>query len=318
MTFNLPTMMKAAVVDKAGPPDMVHITSVPVPHLTRDHVIIALDYASVGIWDAEQRSGAWGPVKPGTILGADGSGTVAAVSADVKRLQVGERVYSYSYANPHGGFHAEYVSVPADRVELVPDQLDQEVAGALPCVALTAHPGLRVLKVRRGETLLVFGASGGVGSLAVWLAAHATEATVVGTARPDAHDYVRALGAAHVVDPNSQRRDSVIREAAPKGFDVALVTANGQDLPAFLSHLRPNAPVAYPNGVEPEIHVDGHPSLPFDGEMSREAFELLNKAIGKRSIPLRVEVFALDRAADAHRRIEEGHVVGKIVLRIRG
>lgn len=76
--------------------------------------------------------------------------------------------------------------------------------------------------------------------------------------------------------------------------------------------------MAYPNGVEPEIHVDGHPSLPFDGELSREAFEQLNKAIGKRTLPLRVDVFALDRAADAHRRVEEGHVVGKIVLRIRG
>jgi NADPH2:quinone reductase len=317
MTSNLPTMMKAAVVDKAGPPNTIRIASVPVPRLTRDHVIIALDYASVGIWDAEQRSGAWGPVKPGTILGADGSGTVAAVSADVERLQIGERVYSYSYANPRGGFHAEYVSVPADRVELVPKQLDQEVAGAMPCVGLTAHSGLRVLKVGRSKTLLVFGASGGVGSLAVWLA-HTTGATVVGTARPDAHEYVRGLGAAHVVDPNSQRRDSAITGTAPKGFDAALVTANGQELPAFLSRLRPKAPVAYPNGVEPEIHVDGHPSLPFDAEMAREAFELLNEAVGKRSIPLRVEVFALDRAADAHRRIEEGHVVGKIVLRIQG
>jgi NADPH:quinone reductase len=82
--------------------------------------------------------------------------------------------------------------------------------------------------------------------------------------------------------------------------------------------LRPKASVAYPNGVEPEIHVDGHLSLPFDGKMSRGAFELLNKAIGKRTIPLRVDAFALDRAADAHRRIAEGHVVGKIVLRIRG
>jgi NADPH:quinone reductase len=318
MTSNLPTMMNAAVVDKAGPPGAVHITSMPVPRLTRDHAIIALDYASVGIWDAEQRSGAWGPVKPGTILGADGSGTIAAISPGVTRLQVGARVYSYSYENPHGGFHAEYVSVPVERVELVPDELDQKIAGAMPCVALTAHPGLHVLKVRRGETLLVFGASGGVGSLAVWLAAHAIGATVVGTARPDSHDYVRALGAAHVIDPYSPRCGSAIEAAAPNGFDAALVTANGEALPGFLSYLRPKGLVAYPNGVEPEIHIDGHPSLPFDGEMSHEAFEQLNKAIGKRTIPLRVEAFALDRVADAHRRVEEGHVVGRIVLRIRG
>jgi len=318
MTSNLPKMMKAAVVDKAGPPGAIHIKSVPVPHLSRDHVIIALDYASVGSWDVRERSGAWGPVKRGTILGADGSGTIAAVSSNVKRLRVGERVYSYSYGNPHGGFHAEYVSVPAERVARVPQQLDQKVAGAMPCVALTAQPGLRALKTKRGETLLVFGASGGVGSLVVWLAAHAIGATVIGTARPDAHNYLRRLGADHAIDPHSPRREAMIKRIAPEGFDAALVTANGDDLPAFLSHLRSHAPIAYPNGVEPEIHVDKHRSLPFDAEMSRKAFELLNKAIGKRTIPLEVEVFSLARVVDAHRRIERGHVKGKVVLRIQG
>src|SRR5260370_15581711 len=129
---DLPRTMKAAVIDKAGPPSAIHMASVPVPRLLRGHVIIALDYASVGSWDAQLRSGAWGPIKRGTILGADGSGTVVAVSSNVKRLRVGERVYSYSFGNPHGGFHAEYVSVPADRVKRVPKQLEQPVAGARP------------------------------------------------------------------------------------------------------------------------------------------------------------------------------------------
>lgn len=310
-------MMKAAVADKAGSPDVIHITAVPVPQLTHGHVIIALDYASVGSWDAQQRSGNWEPVKPGTIFGADGSGTVAAVGGGVTRLRVGERVYSFSYGNPLGGFHAEYVSVPADRVERVPEQLDQKVAGAMPCVALTAHAGLHVLKTKRGELLLVFGASGGVGSLAVWLAANAMGATVVGTGRPEAHEYLRRLGAAHAIDPRSPRRAAVIKEIARNGFDAVLATANGDDLPAFLSQLRSDAPIAYPNGVEPDIHIEAHPSLPFDGGMSREDFERLNEAIGTRSMPLRVEVFPLDRAVDAHRRIEQGRVEGKIVLRIR-
>src|ERR1700736_256613 len=217
MTNNLPKMMKAAVCDKAGPPNTIHIKSVPMPHLSRDHVIIALDYASVGSWDAMQRSGAWGPIKRGTILGADGSGIVVAVSSNVKRLRVGERVYSYSYGNPHGGFHAEYVSVPAERVERIPKQLDQKIAGAMPCVALTAHPGLRVLKTKRGKKLFVFGASGGVGSLAVWLAAQAIGATVMGTGRPDAHDYLRRLGADYAIDPRSPRREALIKQIAPEG-----------------------------------------------------------------------------------------------------
>jgi NADPH:quinone reductase len=317
MSSSLPKTMKAAVLDGAGPPDAFRIKQVELPRLTRNHVIIALDYASVGGWDAQTRSGAWGEVKPGTIVGADGSGTIAAVAADVEGLREGDRVYSFSYENPHGGFYAEYVSVPADRVSRVPPPLDQKVAGAIPCVALTAQSGLEALRLERGQTLLVFGASGGVGSLGVWLAANAVGETVVGTARPDAHEDVRKLGAADAVDPHSGERESEMKRVAPSGFDAALVTANAQALPAFLGHLRPSAAFAYPNGVEPEPRIEGHPGIAFDGAMSREAFERLNRAIGSRMIPLRIEVFSLDEVAAAHRRIEQGHVIGKIVLQIR-
>jgi NADPH2:quinone reductase len=301
MASDLPTMMQAAVIDKAGPPEGLHLASVPMPQLKPGHVIIALEYASVGPWDVHQRTGEWGPVKPGTILGADGSGTIVAVASDVTQLRAGERVYSYSYRS---GFYAEYVSVPAERVERVPDQLTQQIAGAMPCVALTAHAGLRTLKMKRGQRLLVFGATGGVGSFAVWFAAHENEATVIGTARPEMYDYLRELGGTPAIDSSD-------------GFDAILATVNANDLAALVSRAKPTAPVAYPNGVEPEPKFDGHPSLPFDGEMSHDAFERLNTAIGKRTIPLHIEEFPLDRIVDAHRRIDQGHVEGKIVLRIR-
>lgn len=301
MASNLPTTMKAAVLDKAGPPEALHLTSVPVPLLARGHVVIALDYASVGIWDVKQRTGEWGAVKPGTILGADGSGIVVAVAPDVTRLRVGERVYSYSYES---GFYAEYISVAADRVERVPDQLNQRIAGAMPCVALTAQSGVRALNMKRGQTLLVFGATGGVGSFAVWLAAYESEVKVIGTARAGAYEYLRTLGGGPAVDSS-------------EGFDAVLATANGDTLAAFVSRAKASAPVAYPNGVEPEPKFDGHPSVPFDGKMSRGAFENLNTAIGDRTIPLHVEEFPFDRIVDAHRRIERGHVEGKVVLRIR-
>jgi NADPH:quinone reductase len=315
-TSALPETMKAAVVETAGPPGALHIKDVPVPGLTRNHVIIALEYAGLGVWDAAQRAGSWGPVKPGTILGADGSGTIAAVAADVSNFKVGDRVYSYSYGNPSGGFHAEYVSVPAERVAHVPTQLEMSVAGAMPCVALTALSGLELLKVNSGQKLLVFGASGGVGSLAVWLA-NVAGATVVGTAQPDAQEYVRSLGAAHTINPNSSQRETLLKRIVPAGFDAALVAANGDVLPAFLSHLKAGAPFAYPNGVEPKPHFSGHPGSSFDGAMSHEAFARLNAAIGSRTIPLRIKAFPLKDVVEAHRRIEQGHILGKIVLRIR-
>lgn len=315
-TSAIPKTLKAAVVDSAGPPKTLHIKDVPVPKLARNHVMIALEYAGLGVWDAAQRAGSWGPVKPGTILGADGSGTIAAVAADVSKFKVGDRVYSYSYGNPSGGFHAEYVTVPAERVALVPTQLEMSVAGAMPCVALTALSGLERLKVNSGQTVFVFGASGGVGSLAVWLA-NVAGATVVGSAQPDAQEYVRSLGAAHTINPNSSEREGFLKRIAPEGFDAALVAANGDVLPAFLSHLKAGVPFAYPNGVEPKPHFSGHPGLAFDASMAQEAFVRLNAAIGGRTIPLRIQVFPLKDVVEAHRRIEEGHVLGKIVLRIR-
>ena len=314
-TSAMPKIMKAAVVDRAGAPNTIHIKDVPVPSLARNDVLIALEYAGVGIWDAARRAGHYGTVGPGTILGSDGSGIIAEVGSHVDNFKVGDRVYSYSYNNPAGGFNAEYVSVPADRVGQVPAHLDMVVAGAMPCIALTAQSGLETLRVRSGQTVLIFGASGGVGSLAVWLA-NTRGATVAGSARPAAQEYVRSLGAAHTIDPHSPELESILKRAAPEGFDAALVTANSAALPVFLSHLKAKAPVAYPNGVEPTPHVDGHPVLAFDGEMSREAFDRLNATIDARTIPLRTEVFPLKDVAEAHRRIERGQVMGKIVLRI--
>ena len=155
----LPKVMKAAVVDMAGPPEAIHIKELPVPALPSNHLLIALEYVGVGIWDAEQRAGSWGSVKPATIMGADGSGTIAAVGSQVTRFHVGDRVYSYSYGNGSGGFYAQYVSVPADRVAPVPAHLEMKIAGGMPCIALTAQSGLETLQAARGQTLLVFGAS---------------------------------------------------------------------------------------------------------------------------------------------------------------
>jgi len=311
----LPKVMKAAVVDTAGPPEAIHIQEVPVPALPSHHVLIALEYVGVGIWDAEQRAGAWGSVKPGTIMGADGSGTIAAVGSHVTQFHVGDRVYSYSYGNGSGGFYAQYVTVPADRVAPVPAHLEMKIAGGMPCIALTAQSGLETLKATRGQTVLVFGASGGVGSCAVWLGSE-KGATVVGTARPDAQEYVRSLGAAHTIDPNSREREGVIKRAARDGFDAALITANSDALASFFSHLKPKAPIAFPNGVEPKPSSKGHPVSAFDAAMSHEAFEKLNAAIDKRTLPLKTHVFSFKDVAAAHHRIEEGHVVGKIVLHI--
>lgn len=316
MASKLPQTMKAAVVDSAGPAENIHVKDVAVPPLKGGHVIVALDFASIGSWDSEQRSGAWGEVKSGTIYGADGSGHIAAVADDVRHLHEGDRVYAYSFQNPDGGFQAQYVSVPAEFVERVPEHIDQKIAGAMPAVAVTARAGLLALKLKPHSALLVFGASGGVGSMAVWLAAKSLGATVTGTARADAHEYVRTLGAAHAIDPHSTERQGAMTRVAPEGFDALFATASGDDLTPFLQHLRAGASFAYPNGVEPEPSIEGRRAISFDGVPTHAALQGLNEAIGTATIPLRVQEFALDDVVQAYRRVEQGHVIGKIVLRV--
>ena len=109
--------------------------------------------------------------------GTDGAGRVAAVGAGVRRFRAGDRVYSYSYSNRKGGFHAQQVVVDAKKVARVPRGLGLKEAGAIATTGLTALQGVDdALRVKRGERVIVHGASGGVGSLAMqfakWRGAH--------------------------------------------------------------------------------------------------------------------------------------------------
>jgi NADPH2:quinone reductase len=130
----IPKIMKAAAIDRFGGPDVLSIHSLPVPVPDAREVLIAVDTAGVGGWDADMREG-WSPsgrTRFPLVLGTDGSGTVAAVGSRIRRLKVGDLVYAYSFDNPRGGFYAEYVAVPAEKAALIPGSLDLEHAGAIP------------------------------------------------------------------------------------------------------------------------------------------------------------------------------------------
>src|SRR5205814_8732890 len=98
------------------------------------------------------------------VLGTDGAGTIAAVGKDVNRFKEGDRVYAAELANPKGGFYAQYAAVKADNTSLIPGDLSVEQAAVLPTDAVTALTGLeKVLGLKSGESLMVIGASGGIG-----------------------------------------------------------------------------------------------------------------------------------------------------------
>src|ERR1700733_242935 len=124
--MHVPRTMFAAAIDRFGGPEVITAHALPVPEVDAGEVLIAVDTAGVGGWDADVREGFFASHKPHfpLVLGYDGAGLIAKVGSRVRRLKVGEEVYSYNWENPKGGFHAEYVAVPADKVAPIPRQLE--------------------------------------------------------------------------------------------------------------------------------------------------------------------------------------------------
>src|SRR5256714_12317317 len=113
---SLPHTMQAAAIDRAGGPEVITLHTLPVPKPAADEVLIAVHTAGVAIWDVGLRRHPQS-IKHSAfplVLGTDGAGVVAAVGAKVRGFKIGEQVYAYSWDNPHGGFYAEYVAVPAE------------------------------------------------------------------------------------------------------------------------------------------------------------------------------------------------------------
>jgi NADPH:quinone reductase-like Zn-dependent oxidoreductase len=299
---------------------MAHV--LPVPKIDATEVLIAVDTAGVGSWDAAIRAGWYPGKKPSfpLVLGTDGAGVVAEVGSSVRRLKVGDQVYSYSWANPKGGFYAEYVAVAADKVAPIPAHLDIEHAGAIATTGLTALQGIHdALKIKRGERVIIHGASGGVGTLAVQFA-KLRGAHLLGTARDiDGLELVREMGADVAVDARHTDVAGEARQFSPDGVDAILALAGGDELERILEAVRPGGRLAHPNGVEPEPKKRrGIRVIRYDAIAGVREFKRLNEAVeaAKLKVPI-AEAFSLLKAAKAHERLAEGRVLGKIVLRIR-
>jgi len=317
----IPTSMKAIALDQPGAPSVLTMHTLPVPKLDADEVLIAVHTAGIGVWDADIRKKmTFVKAHYPYVLGSDGAGTVTAVGSSVTGFRVGDAVYSYNWDNPKGGFYAEYVAVPAIRVAHVPKGVTLDDAGALGVSGLTALSGIdEALHLKAGETLIIHGASGAVGTLAVQFA-KLRGANVFATASgDDGVALVRKLGADAVIDGRKGDIAAATRAFAPNGADAVLALASGDALDRCIAALRKEGRVAFPRGVEPEpAPRSGVTIIPYDASYDAPAFARLNKAVEARKldIPIAAE-FPLADAVKAHERLEAGHLLGKIVLRVR-
>jgi len=317
----LPQQMQAAAIDRGGNAAVITLHTLPVPKPAADEVLIALHTAGVASWDVGVRE------KPDSIknsrmplvLGTDGAGVVAALGAQVHGFKIGDEVYAYSWDNPQGGFYAEYVAVPAARVGPVPQGLTLTQAGAIATTALTALQGVDdALHIKPGETLLIHGAAGGVGTLAVQFAKLRGARVLATVAAEDEIALVKDLGADAVVDGRHGDLAAAARAFAPEGLDAVLALAPGEALEQGIDTLKKSGRVAYPTGVHPVPRARaGVIIVAYDAIPGPQEYQRLNAAIeaAKLRVPIAAQ-FPLAQAAQAQQRLEAGHVPGKIVLQI--
>jgi NADPH:quinone reductase-like Zn-dependent oxidoreductase len=320
MTQQAQHTMQAAAIDQFGGPITPH--TLPVPQVGADEVLIRVESAGIGVWDAFEREGGFAKLygteaKFPYVLGSDGAGTIVDVGEKVSGFKKGDPVYAFGLMNPKGGFYAEYVAVKADDASPIPGTLTVQQAGALPIDAMTALRGLDdTLHLKAGESILIFGASGGIGHLAVQLAKRMGARVFAVASGADGVALARKLGADATVDGHKDDVVGAARRFAPQGIDTALVTAGGKAADAALQALADGARVAYPNGVDPAPKPPRHGITVgnYDGTPSPDAIQKLNRLIEQGPFEVHVaRTFPIDQAAQAHEVLNE-HFLGKLAL----
>lgn len=321
--------MFAAVVERYGAPEVVHLADRPIPEPQPGQMRVRVAASVVGASDSAFRSGRpWfarlfaGPVRPRQqVLGSDFAGVVDAVGAGVSRFVPGDRVYGATGAA--SGAHAEFVSVAADgAVQPIPGDLTDVDAVAVLDGFLTAMPFLRdVGRVRAGDRVLVNGASGTVGSAAVqlarWMGAHVTAVT----STPNG-ELVRSLGAERVVDYTVERftdaRDEyelvfdavgkasfgrVRRSLSRRGVYATTVPGFGLLLAILATRLR--------RGRRAAVAFTG---LRADAA-KRTDLELLGRLVADGEfVPVIDRVVPITDIAEAYERVDSGRKVGAVVV----
>lgn len=319
-----PKVMRAMALDQFGGVERLQPHTLPAPEAGAGEVRIRVEAAGVGVWDTYEMQGRFAAMLGGKpqfpyVPGSDCAGTVESAGPGVTRFRAGDRVYAFALGNPKGGAFAEYVAVSAERVSPVPGNLPAVQAGAMPVDAMTALRGLEALQLKPGETVMIFGAGGGIGHLAVQLAQRMGARVLAVASGDDGVALARRLGAEQAVNGRSADVAAAGRAFAPGGLDAALLTAGGEAAAQALLALRSGGRAAYPNGVEsvPQAPA-GTTAKNFDGWPDEPAMARLNALIAAGSFDVHVaRTFPLERAAEAERALAE-HYLGKLALQLDG
>lgn len=300
--------------------DTLQVGPLDLPEVGEGDVLVRVKAAGLNPLDAIIREGHFQDAVPSifpTVAGFDVAGIVEQVGPGVSRLAVGDEVYGMAYRPTvqHGTF-AQHIVVPEYYLTARPRSLSWEAAGGLPLVGTTACQALRTAgRLQAGETVLLLGASGGVGSVAIQLAKH-MGATVIAVAGAQSAAFMKALGADFTVDYAAGPLAEALQKIAPQGVDLLVDAVSGDTLTQSLAALKPTGRLVslltdaddldLLAGVR-FVHSLTQVSIP-DLDYLRELADG-----GKLQVPI-ASTFPLAEAKKAFAEIESRHKMGKVVL----
>ena len=323
--------MQAMVLDRFGGPEVLHMAAIERPRAAPGGVIVQVAYAGVNPADWKTRKGWLAPFfeyQFPFVLGFDAAGVVAEIGDGITDLAVGDRVVTASnMGRGERGTYAQYVASDRERVVKLPDSVRFTDAAAMPTAGVTCWEALfDVGGTKEGSTVLINGGAGGMGSYGIQLA-KMVGANVAATCGPANIDYVRELGADLPIDYRQGGVLDKVRQWAPDGVDLVVDTVGQGTLLDSIDMVKRGGlvtPIAtliadeqMPDAERAaERGVSIVPTMSNYANQGRQLTALVEALAKGRIRAPQIDSLPLDQAPEAHRRLESGHVRGKIVLEV--
>lgn len=323
--------MKAMVLDRYGGPEVLYLADIERPRAAPGHVVVQVVLAGVNPADWKVREGWLAPYfqcQFPFVPGFDAAGIIAEVGEGVEGLKPGDRVVTPGNQGVgERGSYAEYVRAAAERVVPLPDHVSFRQAATLPTAGMTAWEAvLDNGKAGEGARVVVNGGAGGCGSFAIQIAKMAGARVAATCSAPNA-DYVRALGAEHAIDYRKGKVAAAIRHWAPDGVDLVVDTV-GQGTLIDVLPVMQRGGIICPIGTlmpdEPRIDTTAAqaagvtviPTISTFAHQPRQLRALVDALATGKIVAPATTLLPLAEAGEAHRRVQQGHVRGKILLEI--
>lgn len=314
--------MKAIQYTSFGASDVLKLVELPIPTPQEGEVLVKIAAASINPVDVKIRKGlltsrvpAQFPVTPGWDL----SGTIVERGHGSRRFEIGDRVMGYiRRPTIQHGTYAEYITVPECYLAKAPTSIPLTHAAAVPLASLTSYQALNTIgHLKEGESVVIYGASGGVGSFAVRLAA-IKKATIVAIASEKNHQYLKDLGAHYTIDYTKDNVEKELRSYLPEGVDLAYDCVGTNAFSTCFDLVKPTGRVVSLLVNQPEKQQLPNPSIEYHYwfvEPNSKDLSTIKSYIDDGLIPVTIDSeFPLHEAAKAQDKAEAGHTRGKIIV----